>query len=257
MKKLILNSKLLILTLLSVITTSCLDTEAVDFGEGPVVVQFPSTKMSQNFLQDGSGAVYDFEVPVQYFGGDNIPLDKEVTITIGINSELTTATEGYEFSIPETSFTIPAGSNTAKVSLKVNSENLDSNDPKIVALQILDSSEKASNNRGVILLTLQGICPSDLSGNYKYTSGTEKDVTITETGTGTYSVSVDNAFGGDYPIYISDLCGNLTITGGYLPDNFGIDVSGTGTVSEDGNTITLVYTVDGYFSNRTMVMVKQ
>lgn len=255
MKKIIFNSKILILILLSVITTSCLDTEAVDFGEGPIVVQFPSSELSQNFLQDGSGTVYDFEIPVQYFGGDNSSLNRDVTLTVGIDSELTTATEGYEFSLPETSFTIPAGSKSAMVTLKVNSENLDSSDPKIVALKIVDSSEEASNNKGTILLTLQGICPSDLSGSFKYANG--RDVTITETGTGTYSVSNGTAFVSDYPIYISDLCGTLTITGGYLTDNFGIAVSGTGSVSEDGNTITLVYTVDGYFSNRTMVMTKQ
>ena len=255
--KAIYKFKFLLLALLSLITVSCLDDSVTDFGKGPVVVQFPASELSQNFLQDGSGTVYDFEIPVQYFGGDNTPLSKDVTLTVGINSELTTATEGFEFSLSETSFIIPAGSNSAMVSLKVNSANLDSSDPKIVALEILDSSESASNNRGIILLTLQGICPSNLAGSYAYTAGNGKDVTITETGTGTYSVSNDNAFGGNYPIYISDLCGTLTITGGYLADNFGIPVSGSGSVSEDGNTITLIYTVDGYFSNRTMVMEKK
>jgi hypothetical protein len=246
--------KILVLALFAVVFVSCLDDSVTDFGKGPIVVQFPSTEASQNFLQDGSGAVYEFEVPVQYFGGNNTPLNEDVSLTVAINSAKSTAVEGEEFSLPETQFTIPAGTNTANVVLKVNSGSLDSSDPKVVALEIIDSSQKASSNKNIILLTLQAICPSALAGNFTYANGNGRSVTVTETGSGTYSVSADNAFTGEYSINISDVCDNITITGGFLQDNFGIAVSGNGTVSNSGNTITLNYTVDGYLSERKMVL---
>lgn len=240
-------------------SSSCdalLDQDETDFGQGPIVVQFPEAAISSNFLQDGSGAVYSYEVPIEYFGADGLPLDKEVTFSIAVDATSSTAVEGTEFSLGETEFTIPAGSNSASAVIMVNSENLDSNDPKQAVIEIVSSSETVSSNKAKIAITLQAICPSNLEGDYAYTSN-GREVTITSTGTGTYSLSADDAFGGEYPIYFSDVCNTLTITGGYLPDNFGIGVSGTGSVDPDTGTITLYYTADGYLDNREMILEKQ
>lgn len=229
-----------------------LDEDVTDFGKGPIVVQFHNKTVTNNFLQDGSDAVYEYEVPIEYQGANGEPLSEPVTVTIGVSSA-STATEGVEFSLGETEFTIPAGQKTASAVIQVNSANLDAADPKTVVLDITSSSQTVSDKNSTAI-TLQAICPSDLGGSYTYTNG--KAATLTSTGPGTYEVSGDNAFVSNYPIYISDVCGNITVTGGYLEDNFGIPVSGTGTVDYENDQITIVYTVDGYFADRVMVLVK-
>ncbi|MBU3027726.1 hypothetical protein [Zobellia galactanivorans] len=237
---------------LSVSCDALLDQDETDFGKGPIVVQFPEAKTSSNFIQDGE--VYELEVPFEYFGADGLPLDEEVTVTIGVD-ESSTAIEGNEFSLGETKFTIPAGSNTTSAVIMVNSANLDGDNPKEAVLEILTSSKTVSSNRNKIAITLQGICPTFLEGNYVYPDS-GREVTIESTGVGTYSVSADNYFSGIYSFEFSDYCNSLTVTGGFLPDNFGIGVSGTGSVDPETGTITFYYTADGYFSNYEMVLEK-
>ncbi|NDV44266.1 hypothetical protein [Flagellimonas sediminis] len=232
-----------------------LDQEETDFGKGPIVVQFQQKSITNNFLQDGSGTVYDFEIPIEYQGADGNPLGEDVTVTIGINSE-STANEDVEFSLSQTEFVIPAGQKSANVVIQVNSESLDALNPKTVILEILNSSQTVSD-KNTTAITLQAICPSNLEGNYMYINGNESAVTITSTGTGTYEVSRDNAFTNPYPLYISDVCNTLTIPGSYIMDNFGIATSGAGSVDPDTGTITLYYTVDGYFADREMILIKQ
>jgi len=247
--------KVTLLMVLAFTATSCLDGEAIDFGNGPIITQFSDKTVTNNFLQDGTGIVYEFEFPIEYKGGDNSPLDEDVTITISVDSESSTATEGVEFSLSETNFTIPAGSQTAMAKILVNSAELDALNPLTAVIQIDSSSQTVSDNNKTVI-TMQAICPSSLEGEYVnqlYGDST----TITSTGPGTYSISRGNYFSTAYALNISDVCNNLTITGGYLEDNFGIAQSGQGTVDPETGTITLVYTADGYFDQRTLVLTKQ
>jgi len=252
MKKIIKNINIILAVFIAFAASSCLDDYETDYGKGPIIVQFSDKTVSQNFLQDGTGAVYEFSVPIEYQGGDGSALDEDVTITIAVNPS-STATEGVEFNLTGTEFTIPAGEKFAEASISVNSENLDASNPLTAVLEITTSSQTVSD-KNTIEITLQAICPSELEGDYTYIQGYA--VSLTNTGPGTYSISNDDYFGGAYPIYISDVCGVLTVTGGYLADNFGIPVSGYGSVDPDTGTITLTYTVDGYFANRTMIIEK-
>ncbi len=255
MKRFILNTFLAILALVSL--NSCLlDDHETDYGKGPIVTQFPSANLSENFLQDGSNAVYDYEIPVEYFGADGTPLNEDVQVEVAVSSD-SEAQEGVEFSLANTSVTIPAGENTGFVTVQVISEALDAFNPKDMVLEIVSSSQQVSSNKNKVAVTLQAICPSSLEGEYMYLNGVNGAITITETGSGKYEVSADNAFGAAYPFNISDVCGTLTITGGYLPDNFGIPISGYGEVDEETGEITFHYSVEGYFDNRSMVLVPQ
>lgn len=239
--------------LISFTVTSCLlDDTVTDFGKGPIITQFSAKEATGNFLQDGTNAVYEYLIPIEYQGADGIPLNEAVTITIAVDPS-SEATEGVEFTLGQTEFTIPAGERFANAMISVNSEFLDALDPKVAIIAITASSQTVSD-KYTTEVTLQAICPSDLGGEYVYTNGNGKDATITSTGPGTYEVSNDNAFGGTYPLNFSDVCGTLTITGGYLEDNFGIPVSGTGSIDYDTGIITLIYTVDGYFDNRPMIL---
>ncbi|MBT6082333.1 MAG: hypothetical protein HOH06_04975, partial [Polaribacter sp.] len=44
------------------------------------------------------------------------------------------------------------------------------------------------------------------------------------------------------------------VTGGFLPDAYGIPIAGAGMVMPNGN-IEITYTVDGYFEERPMVLI--
>jgi len=171
--------------------------------------------------------------------------------TIDLN--ITTSMASDNYSIPA-SVTIPANSNEATISISLTDNSLNRNGETMsISFNALEGYFKGYTEAE---LNISVLCPSDLAGSWIYTNGNGKTVSISETGDGTYTISGDNAFGSDYPFDISDACGNISITGGYLEDEFGIPVSGSGSVSEDKNTITLIYTVDGYFSDRTMILSK-
>lgn len=257
MKKIILK---IFLTVIGVLTLSAclLDDTVTDFGKGPIVVQFPAKEASQNFLQDESNKVYDYKVPIEYFGKNGLPLDEDVTVVVEVDdSKEDYAKEGVEFSIPNKKVVIPAGSNRDSLLVKVNSKVLDSSNPKEMVLKIVESSQTPSDSKNLTKITLQAICPSALQGDYVYTTGRKRDVTIEATGAGTYTVSADDAFNSEYSFNISDVCGKLKVTGGFLQDNYNIAVSGTGSVDKATGTITIIYTADGYLSNKEMVLVKK
>ncbi len=256
MKKLYSKIVIVFLALFAVTMVSCLDDTEIDYGKGPIVVRFMKSELSQNFLKDGTGAVYDCEIPIEYKGGNGRPLNKPVSVTLALNADKSTAVEGKEFEMTATEFTIPEGETSVNAVIKVKAEQLDAEDPKTVVLDIVSSSETVSDKNSVTVV-LQAICPSALAGNYVYTTGRKRDVVLTETGAGTYTVSCDDAFRGEYSFNITDVCGKLTVTGGFLQDNYNIPVSGTGTVDEATGEITIIYTVKGYFSNREMKMVKK
>lgn len=251
------NISLKFLTLITglLFLTSCvLDQDRVDFGEGPVIVQFQKSSDSKSFIQKGDGQLVDLNIVLESFGGDNLPTTSPVTVTVGVAAE-SQAKEGEEIVIPTKTITIPAGKNSANLLVRVDPEELTVGTPTKLVLEIVSASQTISNGKHKITVELKAICDSDLAGEYTYTNGSKKPVTITATGTGTYRANRDNAFVSDYYFDFSDNCGNLTITGGYLEDA-GVPISGTGTVDPVTGTITIKYTAEGYFENRTMIMTK-
>lgn len=242
------------IALAAFMVTSCLDQTEVDFGKGPIVVQFPKSVMSPNYVKDGTGSVIETPVIVEYYGANGLPLSEPVTVDLAVDQKSTAVQGQYE--LTQTQITIPADTNRAEFKIKVYPDKLDPYNPPSLIIKMTNSSQKASSNKGEIEVILNAICPSHLAGKYIYTNGRTREVDIVEIGTGKYSISADNAFAGLYPLYFSDFCGDLTIYGGYLPENFGIGVSGTGSVDEATGQITLYYTVDGYFENRPMILKK-
>lgn len=242
--------------LIVLLFSSCLfDNEVIDYGSGPVVVQFENTTITSNFLQTDDNTIYTYNIPIAILGGNGKSIDKDIEITISKDTT-STAKEGVEFKFSSgKTFTLKAGDTSVNAQIEVLSENLDALDPKTLVLQIVSSSETVSDNNKTEI-TLQAICPSNLAGKYKYIDGVMRDVKITETGPGTYSVSSDNAFDGEFLFNISDVCSNITITTGIIED-FGFEISGSGTVDSDTGTIVLKYTVETFFTDRTMTLVKQ
>jgi hypothetical protein len=122
----------------------------------------------------------------------------------------------------------------------------------ILKLASIDGGGTIGND--TFTINLERFCPSDLAGEYQYLDGSGKNVTITQISEGNYSISAGNYFTADYSLDINDRCSMITITGGEIT-NFGIAVSGSGEILPNGN-ISILYTVDGYFTDRQMTLNK-
>tara|TARA_B100000767_G_C19622619_1_gene474747 strand:+ start:176 stop:892 length:717 start_codon:yes stop_codon:yes gene_type:complete len=162
-------------------------------------------------------------------------------------SEGTTA-DPASYTIPA-SITIPANSNTATLEVAVEDINIISS--KILVLSLEQTSGLIIGNDNEFTINLLRICVSSIAGNYTYDNG--KPATVTETSSGNYEVSGDNYFGSDYPFNINDACDVISVTGGFLPDAYGIGISGAGMVQSDGS-LEITYTVDAYFEERKMIL---
>jgi len=252
MKNIILKLTLLLAGFIFI--TGCLDQERVDFGKGPKVVQFQKASETKSFVQKGTGELTDYNVVIQSFGGDNMPTTEAITVTVAVAAS-SEAKDGVEVTIPTKTITIPAGSTSANLLVKVNADKLTVGTPKKLVLEIVSASQTVSNGKEKMTATLQAICESKLAGEYVYTNGTKLPATITSTGVGTYKVSRDNAYQSAYYFNFSDNCGKLTVTGSYLTDA-GYPANGTGTVDPVTGTITIEYEAPGLFAKRTMILQK-
>lgn len=202
-------------------------------------------KDTETFLLD-EGSTFTTEIKV--FTASKVSRD----IVLELN--VTTSLNNSNYSLPA-SVTIPANSNEGVLSLTITENNLDKINGETMSLSFTPPNDYF-NGVTDLNIKINVFCPSNIQGNYKYSNGNGKFATIIEgNGINNFILSGDNAFGTNYFININDQCGSIKVTGGQLND-FGIQVSGTGTVLSNGN-IELSYTADGYFSNRTMILVKQ
>ncbi len=152
--------------------TSCdalIDDFQTDFGKGPVVATFQNTVAEINIIKDAANTPIDYEIPITYFGGKNVPLENDVTVTIATSST-STAKEGVEFSLPVTTFTIPAGETTAFASIRILTGGLVAFDFLDLVLEITDSSESVSDVN-TFTLTLKALDQNTLAGTYEAVEG--------------------------------------------------------------------------------------
>lgn len=186
-----------------------------------------------------------------YTVGVSTTSSSERTFNIVIDQAMTDA-DPASYTMPS-SVTIPANSNSGSFTIDVVDVNIISS--KVLVLKLEEQDGLIIGNQNQFVINLLRVCVSDLAGNYTYSNGNGKAATVVKTGEGKYTVSGDNAFGSDYSFNIVDGCDILNVTGGFLPDNFGIDVWGSGMVMANGD-LEITYTVDGYFADRVMVLVK-
>lgn len=192
---------------------------------------------------------------------ENTAVDTQVKVFISptpssdttLNLELTTTMTAENYTVP-TSITIPANSNEATINVNIDDKSL-KRTGETMSIK-LASPDDYFTGEGKVDFDISVLCESDLAGSWTYIDGRAKTINITKTGEGKYTVDGDNNFGTNYSFNISDACSNLKVTGGELQRRFSIAVSGSGTVSDDKKQITLSYTVDGYFTNRTMTLTK-
>jgi hypothetical protein len=178
-----------------------------------------------------------------------------VSSDLTLNLNVTTNIDASNYSVPS-SITIPANSNEVSFSISINENNFDQIKGETMSISF-SSPDGFYSGATDLDIQLNVFCPSAIAGSYKYSNGNGKAVTITAgTGINNFIVSGDNAFATNYSFNINDQCGVILVTGGYLADNFGIPVSGSGVVMSNGD-LEITYTADGYFADRTMKLVKQ
>jgi len=157
---------LALFTLVSLSLSSCLlDDTVTDFGNGPVLTTFTESETEVNIIKDAANTPVNYEFEISYAGGRNVPLDKDVTITIA-TSPTSTAKEGVEFELPVKTFTIPAGQNSATASIKILTGGLVPFDFKDIVLEIVDSSESIAE-KNTITITLKALGANSLAGRYE------------------------------------------------------------------------------------------
>lgn len=172
MKNIINKSKVVALLLIMVGFSSCdaiLDQEEIDFGKGPVLTSFAKPVNELNVIKTVANAPIQYEFDITYKGGKGIALDKDVTVVIA-TSPKSKAKEGVEFSLPVKSFTIPAGSKTAKASMTILTGGLVPFDFKDIVLEIKESSESIAE-LNTLTLTVKALGAESLAGEYEVIAG--------------------------------------------------------------------------------------
>ncbi len=237
------NFRYLAIMLLSILTiVSCQDNSAEEIND----FNYITIDAFEKGLVVNEGTTLDTEFKVY--------TSKKMGADTTINLDVTTSMSSDTYSVP-VSVVIPKGSNEVTIPLSLIDDASGLNRMGETMTIAINGPEDYFTGNSKVDVSISVLCPSDLAGSWTYSDGNGKTVAITQSSAGNYSVQGDNAFGSNYYYDISDACGNITITGGRLED-FGIPVSGSGTVSADKQTITLTYTVDGYFADRTMTLVK-
>jgi len=218
MKKIKLIFSLLTLSLLSV---SCIVDDDVESNASTTYV-YGFTQSARSLSYENSGDIVDVTVPVIFLSSPNgLTSGAATTITYEVDTVNSTAVEGteFDFSSPSRTVTIAPGSTTVNIPLKINTGALvpgAENATKIV-LKLTnltsDSGGLLSANFSTLTITLNGLCFSDLEGEYfwNYTTGPAY-FDVVRIGPGLYS-------GGQFPFFVaiyefefSDVCGTLTMT---------------------------------------------
>lgn len=247
------------LTLLAIVFSlffiGCSDDEEVGtFGPNQTIVGFPETAITKSFLTDVVSS--EITVPVGLISYANETLPGAVTVQWSVDAS-STAVEGVEYDIiSANSVTIPAGGTVNSIPFRVYPTTFDPDAPKTIVLNMTSTSALVGSQYKQVVITLQGVCPSNLVATYRltYASGAQAFCTVTSTGDGTYySNTTPGWLTGVYWFEFSDVCGALTATGWQF--QAGNAMSGTGTVLANGN-LAFNLTIAGVYSNRNYTLTR-
>lgn len=199
MKKVIKKFAFATVAILTLGFSSCdalLEEDIKDYGDTPVLVQFSRTAATANVLQTDENPVYTYDIPVTLIGGRNQPIDRPVDVTVSVDPS-STATEGVEFELVDNSVTIPAGSMTANVQIRILSENLDPFDPKAVVLNIesADVNISETSDTRVVLQAACEISMEEFYGTYNVVEGASTYTSTVSEGPEPNTLTVTGLYG--------------------------------------------------------------
>jgi hypothetical protein len=227
-------------------------------GNAPIIIGWGKPAVTESYFTDLG--VLNNTYPINILGGgDGSPSTSDITITLSIDTENSTAVEGNEFTFPSTSVKIPAGSIIGLVPINVNTAAFSATNPTQVTINAVTTSEGVVVSSAAKKLVMNFVGCKSLLASYTYemtvTSSTGNVYgpvieTIREESVNsfsTYSVGTwgSTPFNIGNGIEFSDICGTLTMPLVQdLADYYGNEVTprGTATVDENGN-FTLKYTI--------------
>lgn len=207
-------------------------------------VTFESSEANIAVEQNGSGSL-DVKVFTTLISGS----DRTFDLVLDEASSLTT--DAY---MAPTSVTIPADSNEAVFTIDFTDSGI-SNAGDVLIFSFMSKEGLYVGEPLTVSVTRD--CPSDLAGDYEYVSLPGYPVSVVEVSPKVYSINRDDYFGAEYSFQVTDVCDNLSVTSSVVESDFGIPTYGTGSVDPDTGNLTIIYTIEGYFENRTMVLEKR
>ncbi len=203
------NIKIFFVGILSLTMMSCLDQSITDYGDSPVLVQFENLSDTYNFIQGDGSNTTEVEIPVALIGGKNQPLDKAVSLSVGV-AQSSEAKEGVDFTFVNGSdLTIPAGSLIAPLKISINKDAADPFDPKTLVLEIKNADLNISEKKSAEYV-LQAVCNFNLDsfkGTYTVTdhiNGGSYDATMEDGPDGTLILNNVWNRGGQAALQFSD-----------------------------------------------------
>jgi hypothetical protein len=164
MKKTILLSAIFAMFL-----TNCSDDEGdIDsYGPNATIVGFSAEETSSTFGTNLDESTLIVPVDLISYANETLPTS-DVTIQWSVNEELSTAEAGVDFDMPaNTTVVIPAGSTVATFPITVHPSVFDPFAPKVLVLDLTSASNAIVGAQySQVAITLQGVCVSELAGEY-------------------------------------------------------------------------------------------
>lgn len=162
MKKIFLLS-----AVLTLVFTSCDKGDEVGtFGANNTIVGFPDNFSKSFFTNVSTGELL---VPTTLVSYVNETYPSDVTINWSVDPS-STAVAGVDYDLPtSTTVTIPSGSTTANIPFTVHPNVFDPSDPKKLVLRmntVATGNALVGEQFRLVTITLQGVCVSDIGGNY-------------------------------------------------------------------------------------------
>lgn len=230
------------------------DDEVGTFGPTQAIVGFPQTSIAKNFLTDVPSQ--QFTVPVGLITYPNETLPGALSVQWSVDPS-STAIPGVEYDIvASNSITIPAGSSIVNIPFVAYPTTLDPDVPKTLVLNVTSNNAIVGAQYKKVVITLQGVCPSNLEGTYfiNYTTGPVYSE-VSSIGNGMYRASYMPTFASTYWFEFSDVCNVLTITNFEFAAN---PASGTGVVLPNGDLAFSGVNVAGvsWYVNRSWTLRK-
>lgn len=262
----------LLLFTASLAFVSCSDDDSRVLGAKDTIVGFSSGATTKPYLTDVTDAELVLPVTLISYANEHFP-SNDITASWEIiaptdylnpddfedpadyTAELATfATEGTEFDAPSGGggeVTIPSGETVANLpAIAVHPTTLDPNFPKKVVVRLTSANDAVVGYQyREIVVTLQGVCPSDLAGSYVIENNPAWPAVTTALGNGVYNCSrlpYLSSGGNAIPFEFSDVCDVITINCLVLGDSFLVE--GEGVVNGDG-TYTITYILYNGTSN--------
>jgi hypothetical protein len=178
--------KLILLTaMFSALFVGCSDDEEVGtFGPNQTITGFAESTMSKSFFTNQSSAVLNVPISLIAYQNEVYPANVTVQYTVDPSS---TATAGVEYTANTTNTaSIASGNTVGFISFNVNPSTFDAFNPKTLVLNLTNvttGNAVVGQQFKQIVVTLQGVCVSEIGGNY--TNSTVRPATGTVT---TFSV---------------------------------------------------------------------